>query len=319
VRWLQGPRAHREISTVAASERFDLVHFDTIALTPFSRYFTDTRKSLGHHNVESHMLIRRATNGGNPVKRAYFRREGMRLEQYERRVCSQFDINIVCSDLDGERLKQISPDCRIATIENGVDCEYFSTANLPQKAHALIFVGTMNWYPNVDAVLFFLDEVWDALKSRHPQLTFDVVGSNPPASVREAARGKEGVTIHGFVDDIRPVLDAATLFVCPIRDGGGTKLKILDAFSMQKCVVAHPVACEGIDVTPAVNVEFATEPQEWVERISALLADPARRLQMGIEARQLARQRYSFDQIGERLAGLFDSVVEEGPKPGAPK
>ena len=107
----------------------------------------------------------------------------------------------------------------------------------------------MNWYPNVDAVMFLLQQVWRRLKSLRPELTLDIAGSNPPRVVVEAARSLADVRVHGFVPDIRSMVEAAALFVCPIRDGGGTKLKILDAFAMQKCVVAHPIACEGIDVT----------------------------------------------------------------------
>jgi glycosyltransferase involved in cell wall biosynthesis len=100
----------------------------------------------------------------------------------------------------------------------------------------------------VDAVLFLLKQVWPAVKAAVPVLQLDIVGSAPPQSVLETAAPLNDVRVHGFVNDVRPLMDAATLYVCPIRDGGGTKLKLLDAFAMQKCVIAHPIACEGIDV-----------------------------------------------------------------------
>jgi polysaccharide biosynthesis protein PslH len=310
-RWLQGTEAHRAFSRLAAGQRFDVAHFDTISLAPFRRYFRDTPATLGHHNIESHMLLRRAENSANLLKRAYFWQEGKRLERYESRIGRFFDWHITCSDLDGERLRQINPSFRTRTIPNGVDCEFFCPAGLAQKPAALIFVGTMNWYPNVDAVLFLLREIWDGLAARHPGITLDIVGANPPEEVREAAKGRSGVTVHGFVNDVRPMIESATLFVCPIRDGGGTKLKILDACSMQKCIVAHPVACEGIDVTPGVNVQFATGSAEWVQGITGLLADSERRLQMGRAARELVTARYSFDAIGQQLAELFDQTVQD--------
>jgi glycosyltransferase involved in cell wall biosynthesis len=303
------------MARIAARGDFELAHFDTIALAPFRRHFARIPATLGHHNVESHMLLRRADNTANPLKKLYFRQEGNRLQRFEQRVGGDFALHIACSDIDGERLRKIGAARHVETIANGVDCEYFRPTGVPPRRRSLIFVGTMNWYPNIDAVLFLLQQLWRPLRARFPDLTFDIVGANPPASVISAAREFEGVTVHGFLKDVRPMVESATLFVCPIRDGGGTKLKILDAFAMNKCVVAHPVACEGIDVTPGIHAEFAIEPGEWIERIATLLDDSELRAQRGAAARLLVEQRYSFDAIGARLAGLFDQVAARGATP----
>ena len=125
------------------------------------------------------------------------------------------------------------------------------------------------------------------------------------------------VQVHGFVDDVRPLMNAATLYVCPIRDGGGTKLKLLDAFAMEKCVIAHPVACEGIDVSPGVNVRLATSPEDFVDTIDKLLGDPVMRLAMGQAARSLVVERYAFSQIGRQLCDLFESAAKVDYPTGA--
>jgi len=121
------------------------------------------------------------------------------------------------------------------------------------------------------------------------------------------AKSLAGVRVHGYLPDIRPMIDSAALFVCPIRDGGGTKLKILDALAMRKCVVAHPVACEGINVTPGKDVIFASTPQEFIAEIRALLADPIRREAIGAAGRALVEKEYSFRAIGAQ----FNTLVEE--------
>lgn len=102
-------------------------------------------------------------------------------------------------------------------------------------------------------------------------MKLDIVGSAPPQSILHLAHGLADVKVYGFVDDVRPFLESAAIFVCPIRDGGGTKLKILDAFAMGKCVVAHPIACEGIDVTSGRNVVLAESADEFIETIQSLL------------------------------------------------
>ena len=246
------------------------------------------------------------------VKKLYFRRESGRLRQYESEVCVRFALNITCSDLDSKRLLRLAPTAKVLAVPNGVDCEFVQPRGVASDPKSLVFVGTMNWYPNVDAMLFFLREVWPRLKSLRPELTMDIAGSNPPRTFFEMAASLTDVRVHGFVPDIRPMLEAAALFVCPIRDGGGTKLKILDAFAMQKCVVAHPVACEGIDVSANVNVVFAAEPEEWVRRIDELLNDAARRAAIGAAARELAKSRYSFDAIGRGLADVFAQQAAHG-------
>jgi polysaccharide biosynthesis protein PslH len=309
VRWLQSAAARRAFMG-AASESYALAHFDTIGLAPFRRFFPDTPATLGHHNIESHMLLRRAANEPNPLKRLYFWQEGRRVQDYESQIAKRFEVHVTCSELDCERLRSIAPDANAVAIPNGVDVEYFrSTAASRPGLPSIIFVGSLSWYPNVDAVLFLLRSVWPAVKAAVPDLRLDIVGSAPPRAVLETARTLKDVKVHGFVDDVRPLIDAATLYVCPIRDGGGTKLKLLDAFAMRQCVVAHPVACEGIDVTPGLNVELAESASAFVEAIRRLLADPAERESRGHAARQLVVDRYSFAEIGRRLCDVLESAA----------
>jgi polysaccharide biosynthesis protein PslH len=318
LRWLQS-RVARQAFVSASREAYALAHFDTIGLAPYRRLLPDTPATLGHHNIESHMLLRRADNEPNPLKRWYFRQEARRVQNYEARIADRFKLHVTCSELDSERLRAIAPSANTVAIPNGVDVEYFrSTAAAISGPPSIIFVGSLNWYPNVDAVLFLLKEVWPAVKTAIPELRLDIVGSAPPSAVLEAAAPLSDVRVHGFVNDVRPSLDAATLYVCPIRDGGGTKLKLLDAFAMQKCVIAHPVACEGIDVTPGRDVEFADSAGAFVAAIRRLLDDPAERQRRGRAARQLVMDRYSFAEIGRRLCDALESAAQASPLCRAP-
>jgi polysaccharide biosynthesis protein PslH len=311
--WLRGDFATKALAALAAQRAYDLVHFDTISLARYRPLFAGAPATLGHHNIESAMLQRRAENESNLLKRWYFQREGQRLRSFEQQTSGQFIAHITCSEIDSERLRALAPVACTIVIPNGVDCEYFRPEGLPKRADSLIFVGTMNWYPNVAAIMFLLRDVWPAVRRARPTATLDVVGANAPDSVRKLAIRTPGVKLLGFVPEVRPLMETAALYVCPIRDGGGTKLKILDACSMSCCVVAHPIACEGIDVEHGTHVVLAATADEMAAEIIRLFDDAPTRTRIGLAARALMQQRYSFSAIGATLARSFTEITAQNP------
>jgi len=306
INWLKSRDYSLKLSEWIRVKRYDLVHFDTISLIPyFSHIVGDTATCLDHHNIESHMLLRRAQNEKNYLKKIYYWQEGLRLQKYEKKYCPQFTLNITCSDLDTERLQKLTPDSKILTIPNGVDLEYFKPQRQLEKKQRLIFVGTMNWYPNVEAVLYIANELWPLLKKKFPHLHCDIIGANPPERILELSKKYQDFHVHGFVDDVRPYIETASVYVCPIQDGGGTKLKILDAMALESAMVAHPIACEGINVTDGDNVLLADEPATFVEKIRSLLDSPETCSSIGSSARLLMESMYGYEAIGKQLSDAF--------------
>lgn len=301
IRWLLSEGARQIATEWNAAIDFDIVHFDTLSLAPYRDIFARAAKSLDHHNIESDMMLRRARIEKHPLKRLYFWQEGLRLERYERRVCPQFDLNITCSVLDTERLKRVAPGVNAAEVPNGVDTDYFQPDGTAEHPLSLVFAGNLSWYPNAAAMLFFAEQIWPSLKKELPEVTMDLIGSNPPAALLALAARDERFRVHGFVPDVRPYIRAGAVYVCPIMDGGGTKLKILDALAMGKPIVANPIACEGIDVRNGRDVIFARDPEEFVRSIVTLLASPKIRKQMSENARALAESCYSYAFIGRKL------------------
>lgn len=308
IRWLQSAKARALASELNRAVAFDVVHFDTVSLAPYRKYFTAGAMTLGHHNIESEMMLRRAQAEDGRLKRLYFWQEGLRLRRYERRVCPEFDLNITCSDLDSERLRVVAPGIRAAEVPNGVDTAYFQPDGRQQQPLSLVFAGNMSWYPNASAMLFFAEKVWLALKRELPGVRMDVVGGNPPARLRELAARDGDFQVHGYVDDVRPYLERAAAYVCPIMDGGGTKLKILDALSMGKAIVAHPIACEGIAVQDGKDVVLASDAGEFVRSIVGLLRDSERREELSRNARILAESSYSYALIGRKLVSELEAL-----------
>lgn len=306
IRWLQSQEAERIARAWNGEFDFDLVHFDTLSLAPYRKLFTHGAHSLDHHNIESDMMLRRASIEKNRLKQFYFWQEGVRLRHYERLVCPQFDLNITCSRLDTGRLDAVAPGATVREVPNGVDTEYFRPDGGPEHPASLVFAGNLSWYPNAAAMLFFAERVWPELKKHFPAVTMDVIGANPPPRLAALAARDKDFRVHGFVPDVRPYIGAATLYVCPIMDGGGTKLKILDALAMGKAIVAHPIACEGIGVRDGHDVIFAESAREFVEKIVTLLASPQTRMELSRNARSLAESTYSYAEIGRQLVSELE-------------
>jgi glycosyltransferase involved in cell wall biosynthesis len=303
IRWALSEQYRLAVREAVESIRPDVVHFDTISLASYLDEIGTIPAILNHHNIESQMLLRRAGNQKNPMKRFYFWQEGRRLQRYEQAHCPRFARHLTCSGLDADRLRTEVPGVMTTVIPNGVDLAYFAppAQEHPRKADSLIFVGGLGWYPNLDAMNYFVSQVWPRVRARCPTATLSIIGKKP-AHLPEVIRQAPGLSLLGFVDDIRPVVHAHQVYVCPIRDGGGTKLKMLDAMAMGIPIVAHPVACEGLTLEHGHHVLMAQDPEEYAEHILRLFIRPEERQLLADRAHSHVTRHFSFRQIGLRLA-----------------
>jgi glycosyltransferase involved in cell wall biosynthesis len=312
--WLRSSSYSRALQQIDFSQ-IDLIHADTISLAPYAVRFSSTRKVLDHHNVESQMMRRRAENETNVLKRAYFSWEAQKILNEERRFCPVFDKNIMCSGLDEERLRDIvGPPVSTDVIPNGVDLNYFSPDSQREISGRLVFAGRMAAYTNRQAALFIVNDIWPLLVNAHPTITFDLVGGDPPDEARKLAACEPRFSVPGFVDDVRVAIAQAAIYVCPITDGGGTKLKVLDALAMGKALVADPIACEGIDVKEGESVRFARTAEEYAQVIGELIQDSDQRDRLGQAGRTLVEANYGYKNIGSRLHGVYEQLAANKPR-----
>jgi glycosyltransferase involved in cell wall biosynthesis len=198
----------------------------------------------------------------------------------------------------------------VEEVPNGVDTDYFVHDDSIEQQASLIFVGTLSWYPNIEAVRFIAYEIWPRIKKLMPGISVDIIGANPPDDLRRLAENEDGFNVLGFVDDVRSYIDRAAFYVCPISDGGGTKLKILDALAMQKVIIAHPIACEGIAVDEGNNVLFAKTADEYIAHMQRLINDSSEKSRLGLNGRKLIEERYTYHLIGHKLSKLFESCID---------
>jgi len=287
--------------------KYDLIQIDTIALAPYAKLCPDIPNILVHQNVESTLMLRRAKNEKNPVTRLYLYLQGRKLRRFESHMLECFSAHVMVSELDKVELSQLADGARIEVIPNGTDTEYFKPTG-SASSHELIFTGGMTWYPNKDAMIFFCRDVYPLIKERVPDVSMNVVGMAPPDEVAQMAKTDSSIRISGYVDDVRSHIARAAVYVVPIRVGGGTRLKILDAFACGKAVVSTTIGCEGLAVTSGHDILVGDTPREFADQVIRALTDQNLRTSLEQNARKLVEDKYSWSQIGRIQEAIYQSL-----------
>ncbi|MFQ3262052.1 glycosyltransferase family 4 protein [Reinekea sp.] len=284
---------------------YDVIYVDTVGLMR-SIPNVGLPVILNHHNIESEMLSRRASKAGI-IGKLIYSLEAMKMKRIERKYAPSVQLNITCSELDSKRLQKIAA-CKAECIPNGVDMSYFKRTSCYDisEVEGIIFIGGLDWYPNADAMEWFASDIYPVIAESIGEIKVDIIGRGTVNGLSRLASSNKSVKAHGFVDDILPFMEKASVYVCPIRDGGGTKLKVLDALAMGVPLVAHPVACEGINVTDGKDVLFASTPIEFAKQINRIINEKGLGEKLSQNGIDLIDKYYSYRKIGEK----FGSCVE---------
>jgi polysaccharide biosynthesis protein PslH len=299
----------RRVAELVETKNFDVIHVDTIALAQFLDQRWAIPTVLTHHNIESQLMERRAGAESGLLAGLYLRRETKKLLAYEAKLSGRFDVNVFVAQTDEQTLMGQVPGLRTAIVPNGVDIEYF-TPNQGKDVPALIYTGGMNMFANRDAVMFFLSEIWPLIRVQVPGVRFFAVGQDPPKELLDLAARDSQIVVTGYVNDIRPLVWDATVYVVPLRVGGGTRLKVLDAMAMGKAMVSTSIGCEGLEVLPDKHLLVADSPVQFADKTVKLLRDPSHRSTLGRSARELVERRYSWRMIGGQLLEAYRLAVE---------
>ncbi|MGD8394530.1 MAG: glycosyltransferase [Candidatus Eiseniibacteriota bacterium] len=305
------PALEEAVIDLLSRRPVEIVQFETIAMAQYGALAPDLPQILVHQNVESELLARRARAERNPLTSWYLHRQAARLARCEESFLRHCDAHVAVSESDRRQFLACVPDARVEVVVNGVDVDYFRPGPRPEGGGAgLVFAGGMSWYPNADAMHWFLTEIWPRILEARPDATVTMIGSHPSAEARRAAAADpERVRVTGLVPDIRPYVDEASLYVCPFRVGGGTRLKILDAWSQQKALVSTTVGCEGLDAVSGRDLVIADSAQDFAAAVVALLGDATRRRQLGEAGRLRAERDYAWPHVARGMLDLYASLV----------
>src|SRR5258708_9377275 len=233
------------------------------------------------------------------------------VKQAEMERCRNADLVLMTSERERHILKGLLPENLIEVVPNGVDSEAFSEiCHVQEVPHQIIFTGTMNYYPNINAVLFFAQQCWPLIRAQVPDATWQIVGRNLPSAVRLLAESP-GVVVTGRVPDVRPHLAASAIAIAPLQIGSGTRLKILEAFAMRKAVVSTSVGYEGLSLVPGKHLIVADQPEEIAQAIVVLMNNPEMREALGTAGREAVETEYSWEWCGDLLLHILEERERE--------
>lgn len=268
---------------------------------------------LFEHNVEALIWRRHYEVARGPLRRAYMREQWRKARRAERALCRRFDAVVAVSADDREMLRNEYGLSDVSDVPTGVDTEYFAPADRAQREpHHIVFTGSMDWLPNVDAMRFFLQDVLPSLRARLPDTTLTIVGRDPVPEIVQLAKAQPGVEVTGRVPDVRPYMESASAFIVPIRVGSGTRLKIYEAMAMERPVVSTTIGCEGLPVLDGQQLLVADTGEAFADALYRVLTQPELAAQLAARAAEFVRSRFSwasvtrpFEAVCERVAAAY--------------
>jgi polysaccharide biosynthesis protein PslH len=300
------PEVRRKVDALADEGEFDVIVCDFMAAAGAIPWSSPVPKVLFTHNVEATIWRRHYEVAASPIWKAVSWLEWKKMESAESRYLRLANHVLTVSKADRDAFAGVIDPAKVTVIPTGVDIEYFQPLALEEKPNSIVFTGSMDWLPNEDAIIHFLDEIFPLIREQCPDATLEVVGRKPSGKLVARAQKEKNVTLTGWVEDIRPHLARGSVCIVPLRIGGGTRLKIFEAMAMAKPVVSTSVGAEGLPVEPGQNILLADEPQDFAERALSLLRDSSARKRIGNAARTLVQEKYGWP----RIAGIFAETLQ---------
>jgi sugar transferase (PEP-CTERM/EpsH1 system associated) len=304
-----------ELDRIFAERSVDVAQIESMHLIAYARRIRQiaprTRLVLDWHNIESEILARYAENDRNPLRALYARRTAALSKKVETELLRLCHAHTVCSERERRLLLDRVPQAQIAVVGNGVDCDFFaeSTAAAGERRDVL-FMGRMDYHANIDAALYFAREIWPLVRQRRPELRLTIVGAQPPEAIL-ALRAPD-VVVTGTVDDVRPFYRSALLSVVPLRVGGGTRLKVLEAMAAGTPVVSTRLGAEGLAITPGKDILIGDGVQAMTDAIASLQAGSTLWQDLANNGRRLVREKYDWSVVGEALWRVHQQQMETG-------
>lgn len=259
------------------------------------------------HNVEYKVLERMELLAKDKLGKKWYRKQASVMKDTELKGFCQCDYILTCSEIDKNEIKRYLPSSSVHVYPNGVDTNFFIPDHCITEYPSLLFTGTMGYKPTNDAVQYFIEKIFPLVRQENPECKFIIAGSNA-ARVFKQYEGRDDIEILSSPTDMRPAYNKSWVVVVPLRVGGGTRLKILEAMAMKKPVVSTSIGMEGIDVSNNEHLFISDEEKDFAEKINFLIRNPDLRYVMATNANKRVIDLYGWDIIRHNLSELIQSL-----------
>ena len=310
------PALQESLDRILRAKRFDVVNLEFPYLGHYDLRQAPPGKKPPALVVDSHEIAYDLTRqfaraGGSVGRRVYARANWRKLRREELRTYRDADGVYVCSTNDEQRLLDEAPGLRTTVVPNAADVDYYQPRPTDPRpdGRTVVYFGLLSTIPNIDGVTHFVQDIWPPIAERRPDARLKIIGGRPPPSLLALAGPR--VELTGFVPDLRPHLAAAAAVVVPLRLGGGTRLKIVEAMAMGKAMVSTTLGAEGIDAVPGRDILIEDEPMAFADAVVRLLAEPGLGAHIGQSARRLAVNRYSWSEAARTLEAFYGRILEK--------
>jgi sugar transferase (PEP-CTERM/EpsH1 system associated) len=302
------PSMQNLIARLVAEEQFDVVLVEFSQMTYFD-FGSAPVLVLDEHNIDYEKLYRMYQTERSPIRKLYNWIEYVKVRREERGAWKRFDGCSVTSERERAIVNRYRPSRPTVVVPHGVDLDYFRPSDVAPEAGTIVFTGSIDYRPNSDAVIYFVHEILPRILRTRQDVTFAIVGREPPAEVRRLAGPH--VIVTGPVPDVRPYLRQAAIVVVPLRMGSGTRIKLLEAMAMEKAIVTTSIGCEGLEVSNGEHLLVADGPDAFAAASTRLLDNVSLRAELGRHGRALVEARYSWDGAAATLEGLLSELVRQ--------
>lgn len=296
--WAQSNEFEAKLNDLLEEQDFDFVIAEFASMGHFE-FKTDAIRILDAHNVEYDNFRRMSKLEGSPVRRRFYRREYERSFYEEIAAFKRHDAIFTTSSRDGDIIKKDAPGPARFVIPNGVDTTFFQPSGVEPEPFSIVFTGSMRYVPNYEGMIFFLEEIFPEIQKEIPQAKVYIIGGGPPKVLTKFR--SESVVITGYVDDVRPYINKASVFIVPLRMGSGTRLKVVEALSMQKPVVTTSIGCEGIEVEDEKHLMIRDDPNAFAEAVLELFQNQRLRQKLTSNGKKLVDSKYDWSVIGDSI------------------
>lgn len=306
------PDFDMRLTSILKRQKFDIIHLESLFMTPYiasCRRNSHAQIVLRSHNLEFVIWERMASGEKKLAKRAYLKYLSKKLREYELAVIDEVDGIACISGEDRAKYKALGSSKPMTTIPFGIDIDNYPLNGQRESEVALFHLGSLDWTPNLEGILWFLDEVWVELSKRFPQLKLYLAGRNIPNDIvpQEIAN----VEVVGEVDDAKEFMKSKSIMIVPLLSASGIRVKIIEGMALGKAIVSTKIGAEGLDVEHEEHIMVAATPQEYIDSVAKLIENESLISTMGMAARAMVEKTFDNHRISQKLEAFYNQLIGE--------